>query len=339
MIRRAVTRRLLSIVALALAVWGLLAPASANANPGPPAEPGPAKVTYGVFINNLENIDLATNSYSIDLYLWLRWKHPKIDPSKSIEVMNTLSGDQAVEMHPLYDEPLEMPDGSKYMAFRLHGWFDSKMDLAKYPFDVQTLVMDFEDSKYDSTGVEYVPDTDPATINPSVTLPGYIVGNPTAVALEHPYPTNFGDLTVAGRPNYSRIRVTLQVERHVMPSMVKIVVPIFLVILITSLIFLLPGRFEDSRIGIGVTAMLTIVALQWTTTSDLPDVEYLMMIDLIYMLSTGYVLAAMAYTVIASRRETHTASEAVLDRRVGIASLIAYGVLLALTIAGYLLLA
>ena len=27
-------------------------------------------------INNLENIDLTNNSYSVDLYLWLRWKDP-----------------------------------------------------------------------------------------------------------------------------------------------------------------------------------------------------------------------------------------------------------------------
>lgn len=317
-------------------VLTLALPLHAGANPGSPPDPGPSRVTYGVYINNLENIDLASNSYSIDLYLWLRWKDPKIDPSTSIEVMNTLSGDSAVDIQRLFEEPLTMPDGSRYMAFRMHGWFNSKMDLADYPFDIQTLVVELEDSKYDSKVIEYVPDTNTVTINPKVTLPGYIVGKPTASAGAHRYPTNFGDLTVSDQPDYSRISITLPVERHVLPSMVKIVVPIFLVILITSLIFLLPGRFEDSRIGIGVTAMLTMVALQWSTTSDLPSVEYLMMIDLIYMLSTGYVLAAMAYAVFASRREVHDASEAALDRRVGIASLVVYSVLLTSTIAGYL---
>lgn len=315
----------------------LAGPSAAYADPGPPAQPDPTRVTYGVYINNLENIDLASNSFSIDFYLWLRWKDSMIDPSSSIEVMNTLSGDGAVDIQRLFDEPLAMPDGSKYMAFRMHGWCNSKMDLANYPFDVQTLAIELEDSKYDRNVIEYVPDDNPVTISPKVTLPGYIVGAPTVSAAEHRYPTNFGDLTVADQPDYSRITITLPVQRHVLPSMVKIVVPIFLVILITSLIFLLPSRFEDSRIGIGVTAMLTMVALQWSTTSDLPSVEYLMMIDLIYMLSTGYVLAAMAYSVFASRREIHDASEAVLDRRVGIASLVAYGLLLTSTIAGYLL--
>lgn len=92
--------------------------------------------------------------------------------------------------------------------------------------------------------------------------------------------------------------------RDPLPYLVKIILPILIVILITSLIYMIPARLEDSRTGIGVTAMLTIVALQWTTDSNLPSVEYLMLLDLIYIVSLVYVLVAMGYTVLASRRRT-----------------------------------
>ena len=62
--------------------------------------------------------------------------------------------------------------------------------------------------------------------------------------------------------------------------------------------------------------MLTMVAPQWTTDEGLPSVEYPTLLDLIYILS---MLAAMGYTVIASRRTKETA-DAILtsfDRRVG----------------------
>ncbi|MGB3010385.1 MAG: hypothetical protein WBB54_03260 [Mycobacterium sp.] len=117
------------------------------------------------------------------------------------------------------------------------------------------------------------------------------------------------------------------------------VLPIFIVILITSLIYLLPARLEEARTGIGVTAMLTIVALQWTTDSSLPSVEYLTMLDLVYIVSMVYILAAMVYTVLASRRNRQEMAEALsgaLDRRVGIISLVAYLVILGLTLAYYL---
>ncbi len=115
--------------------------------------------------------------------------------------------------------------------------------------------------------------------------------------------------------------------------------PIFIVILITSLIYLLPARLEEARTGIGVTAMLTIVALQWTTDSSLPSVEYLTMLDLVYIVSMVYILAAMVYTVLASRRNRQEMAEALsgaLDRRVGIISPVAYLVILGLTLAYYL---
>lgn len=38
-----------------------------------------------------------------------------------------------------------MPDGSKYMILRFEGVFSRKMNLEKYPFDVQNLELILED--------------------------------------------------------------------------------------------------------------------------------------------------------------------------------------------------
>ena len=159
------------------------------------------------------------------------------------------------------------------------------------------------------------------------------------VVVAHKYPTNFGDISVKNSTSYSRVIVALPVTRDVLPYLVKIVLPIFIVILITSLIYLLPARLEDARAGIGITAMLTIVALQWTTDASLPAVEYLTMLDLVYIVSMVYILAAMVYTVLASRRnraEMAQALTAKLDRRVGIISLVVYLAILGLTLTYYM---
>jgi hypothetical protein len=81
------------------------------------------------------------------------------------------------------------------------------------------------------------------------------------------------------------------------------------------------------------------VALQWTTDANLPAVQYLTMLDLVYIVSMIYILAAMAYTVLASRRnraEMAQAFTAKLDRRVGIISLVAYLAILGLIVVYYL---
>ncbi len=134
---------------------------------------------------------------------------------------------------------------------------------------------------------------------------------------------------------YSLIAIDLPVKRNVLPYIVKLFVPIFIVILITALIFVLPARLEEARAGIGITALLTITALQWSSEGDLPSVEYLTMLDVIYILSMVYVAAATGYSVLASRRNHHERSPvltAALDRRVGALSIAVYAVLVALTI-------
>jgi hypothetical protein len=85
--------------------------------------------------------------------------------------------------------------------------------------------------------------------------------------------------------------------------------------------------------------MLTIVALQWTTDASLPSVEYLTMLDLVYLVSMVYILGAMVYTVVASRRNRKEMAEALsakLDRRVGVISLVVYLAILGLTLTYYL---
>ena len=157
--------------------------------------------------------------------------------------------------------------------------------------------------------------------------------------MPHKYPTNFGDLTANANTPYSRVVVALPVTRDVLPYLVKLVLPIFIVVLITSLIYLLPARLEEARAGIGITALLTIVALQWNTDSSLPSVDYLTILDVTYIVSMIYILAAMAYTVLASRRnraEMAQALTAKLDRRVGLISLVVYLAILGLTLTYYL---
>jgi hypothetical protein len=330
------------LVLAAVGVMPLALPAAAHAGTGP------VKVTVGVFINDLQDIDLASENFTVDFYLWMRWKNPALDPSLTIEAMNsegtqntTSSPTGGVAGEPLYDAPVDMPDGSKYQVLRYQGVFSRKMNLEKYPFDTQVLEMVFEDKRKNASVIEFVPDTTPVTINDggAMSIPGYVLGKPSLIVVPHKYPTNFGDISANASTPYSRVIVALPVTRDVLPYLVKIVLPIFIVILITSLIYLLPARLEDARAGIGITAMLTIVALQWTTDASLPSVEYLTMLDLVYIVSMIYILASMAYTVLASRRnraEMAQALTAKLDRRVGIISLVAYLAILGLTLAYYL---
>jgi Neurotransmitter-gated ion-channel transmembrane region len=272
------------------------APAEPTPQAVPEAPSGPNEVTVGIYINDIQQLDLTTHSYAMDFYVWLRWKNPDINPSASLEYMNPfqLWGHIAT---PLYEEPQDLPDGSKYMAIRHQGQFNSKLPLEKYPFDDQALIVEFEDNSAGAETQIFVPDSEPVTLNPELTLPGYILGKPTLSMASKNYPTNFGDTRLTKLEPYSRVTVSVPVHRPTLTYAIKTILPLFLVAICAGLIFFIHPSYVEARIGLGITALLTLVALQLTTNSQLPEVDYLMMIDMLYFAAYLFVIASMAQAV------------------------------------------
>ena len=63
-----------------------------------------------------------------------------------------------------------------------------------------------------------------------------------------------------------------------------------LVALTAALALSVHPQYVEGRIGIGMTALLTLVALQLTSDSGLPDVNYLILLDKLYILSYAFVV-------------------------------------------------
>jgi hypothetical protein len=70
-----------------------------------------------------------------------------------------------------------------------------------------------------------------------------------------------------------------------------------LVALSAALALSVHPRYVEGRIAIGITALLTLVALQLTSSSGLPDVNYLILLDKLYILSYGFVVLTLAVIV------------------------------------------
>ena len=214
--------------------------------------------------------------------------------------MNRYAPDDDVRTD-LYDKPKAMPDGSLYAIIRHQGQFSTKFKLEKYPFDTQELLVVMEDTISGTDAQIYVPDANGGvTINPDITLPGFKVGKPEMRIVANAYPTNFGDLTDPGTTPYSRVIVSIPVTRPIVAMSLKTFVPIGLIVVCSALVFFVRPHYVEGRIGLGITALLTLVALQLTSGASLPDVDYLMMIDKVYLLAYLFIIIALARVVATS---------------------------------------
>lgn len=290
---------------------------TAWAGPTPGPATTPEQVTVGVHVQNVQRVDLATNSFSGDFYVWLRWRDPDLDAPAGIEVQNIFESANFTKT-VIYPEPRKQSDGSLVWLARYQGDFSSPMTVADYPFQNQALRFVFEDAISNITQVAYVPDKDPITVNPEITLAGYNFGQPSVAFETHTYPTSFGDIasTVEDR-TFTRVVVAIPVTSPVTSGIFKTILPLLIVLIAAALGVIIPAEWVDSKVNVPITALIALVAMQFGVSSALPEVGYLPMIDLIYVLAYAAITAMLASAVIGAWRLKQAGEEEAmkLERR------------------------
>lgn len=296
-------------IAVAIAVTGLLGLIGA----GPPpsqhsggsavellstsSEVKPDEVLAGVYVSNIQSVNQATNSFDADFYVWLRWRNPDLDPTAGVEVMNPYMA-WGLVVTPVHEEPQRQSDGSLLWLARYQGSFNAPLSLSDYPFERQTLRIIIEDGVDTTARVVYRPDTDPVTLDPEVTLPGYNIGRPTIDFGEFTYESTFGEVDSTREDRtYPRITVTIPLSSPAVSGIVKTMLPIGVVLIAAALALVIPVVHVDAKIGLAITALLALVAMHWGVSSGLPDAGYLVMIDVLYLLAYAAVTAILAVTV------------------------------------------
>ncbi len=260
-------------------------------------------MTVGLYLHHVPELDLRSSSYLADFYLWFLWAG-EIDPTASFEITNLVEGWDLMKT-PLYvdddgnPQPDELPDGRHYQVFHVHGRFGHPFDVHAYPFDAQDIVIEIEDSEYVVDELVYVVDPGSLAVHPTLELPGWELGTPTPTVIESAYPTNFGDYRhEGGGDRYSQFRYSIRVHRPVLGAFVKTIVPITVVMLITLVMFLIDPKYFEGRMGLGITSLISAVALQLTAAADLPATGYLVLLDHIYNASYIVIFVALLESVI-----------------------------------------
>lgn len=280
-------------------------------------EVGPEEVLAGVYVSNVQSVNLGTNSFDADFYVWLRWRNPDVDPTAGVEVMNTYMS-WGLVVTPLYDEPQRQPDGSLLWVARYQGSFNAPLSLSDFPFERQTLRIIVEDGLLNTQKVVYRPDTDPITLDSEVTLPGYHIGQPTITFGEFTYQSSFGEVgSTSEDQTYPRITVAIPLSSPAVSGIAKTILPIAIVLIAAGLALLVPADHPDAQIGLAITALLALVAMHWGVSSSLPDAGYLLMIDVLYLLAYAAVTAILAVTIVGVRITATRGAEAAarLERR------------------------
>ena len=292
------------LILLLLLLWPVVAFAAPSEVPvqgriaseaGGPGKP--QKVPVGFYLQSVYGLNQQASTYYLDFYLWMRWRG-EIDPTATLELINNVER-WGLTQTPLYEKPIQSKDGESFQIFHIQGNFFLPMGLNDYPLDKHALLVKIQDSTYTTDKLVYVMDQKSTAINPELKLPGwntvgYRLSNP-----EEKYNTDFGDPT-ATSSTFSSAIFTLDIARPVSFFLWKLLLPLFIVLLLALSVLLVHPSFTEVRLAGPASAVLTLVFLQQTYSSSLPENGVLVLLDKIYGLAYVLVIGVLISTIVTS---------------------------------------
>ncbi len=254
----------------------------------------PEPTTVGVYVTQVTSIDLKSNSYGVDFWLWFRSKGREVSPIDTFEIMDgRVTGKTNVIKKKL-------ADGTDYASARVTATVHQQWDLHRYPFDDHTLELKLEDSEYDVKTVVFVPDTENQGLDPMVQVAGWDIVKIGSEVGPHAYHSNYGDTSLAtnAETTFSRYTARLTAERRGVARFFKTVFALLVAVLASWCAFFIRPKDASPRVSVSVGALFAGAAGTIAVNNQLPDLNYATVADKVVYLCLSMILLSLLGTVI-----------------------------------------
>ncbi|MDX2010431.1 MAG: ABC transporter substrate-binding protein [Myxococcaceae bacterium] len=274
------------------------------------ATPAP-RVYVGVYLLDVSDLDLKAGRFKADARVWLKWKGDETPPP--------LLFDNA-ELDSKEELSKESEGDWRTVQWRVQGTFRGEFPLHDFPFDAQTLSLDF--SLPESSG-RLVPDLAASGMAQAFSITGWQYERAFQAAVDaHTYGSDFGSIAREGETTaVDRVRFSLHLARPLEPYLLKFLVPLSIILLMAVLALFLPVGELEVRSAMGVTALLSVVAFHFSQADSLPDVSYLVAADKLFLGAYVLCIVTLVVTVVSFNvRERFPTAVTRVDRVFGLAT-------------------
>jgi len=253
----------------------------------------PIKVTVGIYVSQIVAVSLKDNNFTVDYYVWFRWKEDDFNPLENVEIING-------KFEGTGPEPQKLKDGTNYVYRRGTTTITEFWDVSRFPLDNHILEIELEDGDKELDKMVFVPDTENSGYSPDLTgFPGYRVVGHTAEVVKHTYQTNYGftDYAKDKKSEYSRFILSIELKRVGWGYFMKMFAGLFTATAIALLVFFIKPTEVDPRFGLGAGAIFAAVASEYVVTSSLPDTSILTMADSLHIVAFAFIFMSIAESV------------------------------------------
>ncbi|MCW5666822.1 MAG: hypothetical protein KIT35_23560 [Piscinibacter sp.] len=264
---------------------------------GAPAWATPGKVVVGTYINKMTELSFKESKFSLDFYIWFRWKAEgelaEYKPLESMELINgRIDGKSSV---------VEKKIGElNYASARITATIFKNWALESFPFDSHRVQVHLEDSQFVDSALVFEPDVANSRLGDELSLPGWLVSGFATQATQKEYKSNYGDtsLPTDALSTYSRLTFGMDLTRAGVGSAVKLLSTVVFATLVAFVAFGIRPVDVDPRFGLGVGALFAVAASAFVVASSIPESALLTVADQMHMVAMGFIFASIVQSAI-----------------------------------------
>jgi hypothetical protein len=249
----------------------------------------PDTVTTGIYITSIHDIDFKEQEYTVDFWLWLKYKNSDLDFVHNLEIPLAKSVEKSFAT-------ADTSNGQVYLLMKLQCVMQDSWRITNFPFDKQTLRLSIENSQYDKNSMVFKPDTLGKHYDPRFVLHGWLIDSFHIIVAPKAYETAFGDTEDYALPHsdYSAFRVRLNIHRDAIGLFWKLFIGMYIAFLIAYVCFYIHADSIDSRFSLSVGSLFAVIGNKYIVDASLPETVTFTLVDTLHGITLLFILLIIA---------------------------------------------
>lgn len=246
--------------------------------------PETKRVSAGVYLERIEDLDIKQSSWTYEFYLWFNWNPNDID------FLGKKNGKQSKDEIPfsiINGEILkistitELEDYEKnigYVQYLVKAKNTQFFDVSLYPIDQHDLIIPIEHKWLDRESLVFVPDTVDTKVSSRASINGYEKSFVKIIEKPHAYQSTRGNpqLKSGFKVDFSQIRMAMRVNKGGVSVILKLFIIMYIAVIVT---FIAPFSTDPSRYTVG--SLFTTAGANYILSTKLPPSNLYTLAELI----------------------------------------------------------
>lgn len=234
----------------------------------------PDTVKVGAYVISLHDINFHDKEYTIRFWLWFVYDNPDFDFSKQLDIPN------AKEISPpeIINDSV---DGKAWTIMKMKCVMKESWDVQDFPFDMQHLRLQIENTLFDKRSLVFVPDVKGSRFDEKEAVDGWTIKNFQVISKENDYETGFGDES-NNYQVFSTFNIEMDIERNAWGLFLKIFIGMYIAFLISVISFTPHPSELEPRFGLPVGGLFAAVGNKYIIDSLLPESSTFTLVDTLH---------------------------------------------------------